>query len=205
MRQRATISTKIRESRGFSLTHLSGVGCPIFADVPILPWTGAFDVSPGKDPASYAVAFDHSAEQAHPGYYSITLGNGVKVELTVAERSGIARFRFPEGQPARLLVDAGRSADTDVHLPLLRPGGRRDKDGSQVELTGNKQPARDGDRGRILLVGYPLHAVLCGCVRAAFPAIRHLAGRRYPQRRSERPAASAPGRGSILASVAKSR
>ena len=122
---------------GFSLTHLSGVGCSIFADVPILPWTDAFDVSPGKDPTQYEVAFDHTTEQAHPGYYSITLGNGVKVELTVAERSGIARLHFPEGQPARLLVDAGRSADTDVHLPLLRPGGQRDKDGSAVEVTGD--------------------------------------------------------------------
>src|ERR1039458_347766 len=24
--------------RGFSLTHISGAGCPIYADVPILPW-----------------------------------------------------------------------------------------------------------------------------------------------------------------------
>jgi putative alpha-1,2-mannosidase len=24
--------------RGFSLTHISGAGCPVYADVPILPW-----------------------------------------------------------------------------------------------------------------------------------------------------------------------
>ncbi len=134
---------------GFSLTHLSGTGCPTFADVPVLPWTGAFDVSPGKDPTSYVVAFDHTTEQAHPGYYSITLGNGVTVELTVAERSGMARFRFPDGQPARLLVNAGRSADTEVHLPTIRPGGRREKDGSEVELTGDT-----GLRGTVTAGGH---------------------------------------------------
>ncbi len=133
---------------GFSLTHLSGAGCPIFADMPVLPWTGGFEISPGKEPDLYSVPFEHSAEQAHPGYYSVTLGNGVKVELTVAERSGIARFHFPEGQTARLLVNTGGSADSDVHLPFLPPVGR-EKDGSQVELTGN-----DGLRGTVTAGGF---------------------------------------------------
>ena len=124
-----------KKINGFSLTHLSGVGCSIFADVPILPWTGPFDVSPGKDPGAYAVTFDHSTEEAHPGYYTVTLGNGVRAELTVDERSGIARFHFPEGQPARLLVNA---SDSYIYGggPLL-PGGGREKDGSQLELTGS--------------------------------------------------------------------
>jgi predicted alpha-1,2-mannosidase len=134
--------------RGFSLTHLSGVGCPIYADVPVLPWTGAFEVSPAKDPNLYVVPFDHSTEEAHPGYYSIKLGNGVKVELTVAERAGIARFRFPEGHHPRLLVNAGASADTNVHLKV-RPGGQREMDGSQVELTGN-----NGLRGTVTAGGF---------------------------------------------------
>jgi predicted alpha-1,2-mannosidase len=69
------------------------------------------------------------------------------VELTVAERSGMARFRFPEGQPARLLVNAGRSADTDIHFVYVPPLGR-EKDGSQVELTGN-----NGLRGTVTAGG----------------------------------------------------
>jgi predicted alpha-1,2-mannosidase len=121
---------------GFSLTHLSGVGCPIFADMPVLPWSGPFEVSPGKNRDAYAVAFDHSTESAEPGYYAVTLAGGVRVELTVDERSGIARFSFPAGVPARLLLNSGGSADADVHLPFLPPVGR-EKDGSQVELNGN--------------------------------------------------------------------
>jgi len=132
---------------GFSMTHISGVGCPIFADVPVLPWTGEFAISPGKDRKMYAVPFDHSTEQAQPGYYAVTLGDGVRVELTVDERSGIARFHFPEGKPARLLMNTGGSADTDVHMTFLPPVGR-EKDGSKVELTGN-----NGLRGTVTTGG----------------------------------------------------
>ncbi|MCL2659370.1 MAG: GH92 family glycosyl hydrolase [Acidobacteriaceae bacterium] len=119
---------------GFSLTHLSGVGCPVMADFPVLPWTGEFNVSPAKDRHMYAIRFDHGQEQAQPGYYAVTLSDGVKVELAAGDRSGIARFLFPEGKPARLLVNTGGSADSDVHMPFLPPAGR-EKDGSRVELS----------------------------------------------------------------------
>jgi predicted alpha-1,2-mannosidase len=97
--------------RGFSLTHISGAGCPLYGDFDVLPVTGTLEESPGKDLAPYVVAFDHNNEEAHPGYYAITLGNGVRVEITVTERAGIARFTFPAGSPARLLVNAGSSAN----------------------------------------------------------------------------------------------
>ena len=35
---------------GFSLTHLSGTGCPVYGDVPILPTVGPV----GRDPTSAA-------------------------------------------------------------------------------------------------------------------------------------------------------
>ena len=94
--------------RGFSLTHISGAGCPIYADVPILPWTGAV-AAPGSGP-EFSAAFTHALEQAHPGYYAVELGNGVKVELTAATRAGIGRFRFPADAARILLIKAGSSA-----------------------------------------------------------------------------------------------
>ena len=39
----------------------------------------------------YAAQLDHANEAAHPGYYAVTLGNGIRVEITVADRAGIAR------------------------------------------------------------------------------------------------------------------
>src|SRR4051812_43154866 len=34
--------------RGFSLTHISGPGCPAFGDVPILPMVGAMPTNPSS-------------------------------------------------------------------------------------------------------------------------------------------------------------
>lgn len=95
---------------GFGLTHVSGAGCPLYGDFGVLPMTAELSASPsGPD----AVAFDHGQEEAHPGYYKVTLSNGVRAELTVTERAGIARFTFPAGAPARLWVNAGSSANVD--------------------------------------------------------------------------------------------
>src|SRR5215213_7709967 len=43
--------------RGFSLTHLSGPGCPVFGDVPILPVVGQVEKSPAADPDAYLSKF----------------------------------------------------------------------------------------------------------------------------------------------------
>src|SRR5215469_11406287 len=48
---------------GYSLTHLSGPGCPGEGDVPILPTVGAV----GSTPSSTTEPLDHTAEQASPG------------------------------------------------------------------------------------------------------------------------------------------
>src|SRR6516165_8851918 len=47
---------------GFSLTHLSGTGCPSYQDVPILPTVGAIPATPAMATAS----FSHGDEQASP-------------------------------------------------------------------------------------------------------------------------------------------
>jgi predicted alpha-1,2-mannosidase len=120
---------------GFGMTHISGAGCPLYGDFAVLPMTGALTVSPGKDFAPYAAAFDHGNEEAHPGYYAVTLANGIRVEITVAERAGIARFIFPAGVPARLLVNAGGSANTQPSQTAGKP--ERDAFGNWIELKGS--------------------------------------------------------------------
>ena len=42
---------------GFSLTHLSGTGCPSYQDVPILPTEG-----PVASPATTVASFSHGAD-----------------------------------------------------------------------------------------------------------------------------------------------
>ena len=59
--------------RGFSLTHLNGGGCPILADVPILPVVGEVKTSPAVSPSYYAQPFSHGNETAEPGFYGSLL------------------------------------------------------------------------------------------------------------------------------------
>jgi putative alpha-1,2-mannosidase len=81
---------------GFSLTHLDGAGCPAMRDFPIFPVSGAWD--PSADPSD---PFDHANEIASPGFYEVTLGSGIEVDLTATLRTGFARFTFPAGRGRR--------------------------------------------------------------------------------------------------------
>jgi predicted alpha-1,2-mannosidase len=97
--------------RGFSLTHLSGPGCPVYGNVPFMPFVGAVTRSPVEDPIAYLAKFEHSGEQAAPGSYSVDLTSPrVRVDLTVTTRTGLGRFTFPETGDANVLVDVGESA-----------------------------------------------------------------------------------------------
>ena len=91
---------------GFSLTHLSGPGCPAEGDVPILPTVGTVNTSATD-------AFSHTAESASPGYYSVQTSNGVTTELTTTQRSGMARFTFPASTQSNLIFKLNGSANGD--------------------------------------------------------------------------------------------
>ncbi|MFF9408606.1 GH92 family glycosyl hydrolase [Streptomyces anandii] len=92
--------------RGFSLVHLSGVGCGLGGDLPVLPTTG--DVTE-TDYAKYAAEFGHDTEQASPGYYKADLDSGIEAELTATTRTGVQRYTFPATDKANVLLNAGQS------------------------------------------------------------------------------------------------
>ena len=102
---------------GFSLTHLSGTGCPSYQDVPILPTTGPV----GTDPEAATATFSHSQEHAAPGRYEVELGPApVSVSLAVTRRTGISSFDFPPATESNLLFKVAGSANpvaaTTVHV-----------------------------------------------------------------------------------------
>ena len=57
---------------GFSLTHLSGDGCAIYGDIPILPVVGSVPASPD----TAIQPFSHADERASAGNYTVSLGGG---------------------------------------------------------------------------------------------------------------------------------
>jgi predicted alpha-1,2-mannosidase len=108
--------------RGFSLTHLSGPGCHIFADVPFIPVVGEIKDSPATNPNAYLAKFSHEHESASPGYYEVTLDTGVRVQLTATERTGFGSFTFPATENATLLVNLGRNASGVKHAEYRHHG-----------------------------------------------------------------------------------
>ena len=94
---------------GFSHTHFSGAGHSDLGDVLLQPISGDVRLEPGeidKPNSGYRSRFDHKSEEAHPGYYAVTLEDyGVRAELTATTRVGVHRYTYPQGKPAHVLMD----------------------------------------------------------------------------------------------------
>ena len=95
--------------QGFSLTHLSGTGCPDLGDFLFVPQVGkpAIAAGPKDHPEEgYQSTFSHDDESASAGNYKVKLQkSGVLVELTAGERAGILRFTFPASDEASIMTD----------------------------------------------------------------------------------------------------
>jgi len=93
--------------RGFSHTHLSGIGVTDYGNIRFMPAIGR----PEKkiDQRGYISKFRHEDESARPGYYSVVLeGSKIKAELTATTDAGFHRYAYPSGKNALLIVDLGR-------------------------------------------------------------------------------------------------
>src|SRR5829696_6900013 len=116
-------------TRGFSLTHLSGAGCPAYGDFPFLPVVGPLKNARSFRTDSYAASFSHERERASPGSYAVETDDGVRVELTTTTRTGAGVFYYPKEKEAGLLIDAGGSA-TGNGASSVRVVGDREAEGS---------------------------------------------------------------------------
>ncbi|MDQ2688418.1 MAG: GH92 family glycosyl hydrolase, partial [Armatimonadota bacterium] len=90
-----------RQIQGFSLTHLSGVGCDDEGNVFLTATTGPIQTQV----ADYQSSYSHQRELASPGAYSVRLSKwDINADLTATERAGLIRFTFPAGQAGNILV-----------------------------------------------------------------------------------------------------
>lgn len=90
----------------FSVDHISGAGCPYGGDFAMMPILGDVPATPPADRRAFTQTFSHDNEVAKPGSYTVTLDNGLKVELTTTTRSGFGRFTFPGSEPATMMINA---------------------------------------------------------------------------------------------------
>lgn len=104
---------------GFSHMHLSGTGIGDWLDISVMPLA-----HPLADTTThYRAQFSHKHEGASPGYYHVTLDNGIKAELTTTTRVGFHRYRFPEDSQPTLRFDlqfnTNWDSPTETHIALL--------------------------------------------------------------------------------------
>ena len=88
---------------GFSHLHLSGTGIGDWCDISVMPSNGLIPDSIRR----YKAAFSHSAEKASPGYYEVTLNNGINASFTSTERCGLHQYKFPAGSKPVIRFDLG--------------------------------------------------------------------------------------------------
>lgn len=82
---------------GFSQTRANGTGINEFGDILLQPFT-----TDKKE--SFGETYLKETETSSPGYYTVTLNNQVKVELTCTERVAFHQYTYPTSN-AKLLVD----------------------------------------------------------------------------------------------------
>ncbi len=126
--------------QGFSLTHMSGPGCPNEGDVFFAPSTGPVRAGLADFTSSYA----HAQEQAAPGVYRVRLARWqIEAELTATLRTGIVRLTYPAGQAANFLVPISHTLNYTVAAQARIIG--RDEIAGWVEnrvFCGNRQTYR---------------------------------------------------------------
>lgn len=108
---------------GFSQTHLSGVGCEVMGELPIMPTSGPV-AETNHD--AYGSGFSHDNEEAEPGYYRVHLDRyGVDTELTATRRTGWQRYTFDPAQPANVMFNTGKAQQRVFDSEVEVVGDRR--------------------------------------------------------------------------------
>lgn len=73
-----------------------------------MPFTGKVRLDKRKQHYphnGYLSTFSHENEAVQPGYYTVSMGNGVKVELAATERVGFHSYYFPEDKQSHIIID----------------------------------------------------------------------------------------------------
>lgn len=90
---------------GFSHTHLSGTGCSDYGDINFMPTFVTKPIVHVASEGKLFYTFKHKTESASPGYYTVTLDNGIKVELSATTRVGIQKYTYKQKGYAWVTLD----------------------------------------------------------------------------------------------------
>lgn len=97
------------KNAGFVINQASGAGCEHMGNFATFPLKGEMKASPDKIRNARIIVSD---EEGHAGYYKAMVQNDVKAELTVTERTGMARYTYPENeQKGTVIIGTGLAAN----------------------------------------------------------------------------------------------
>lgn len=111
-----------KKIKGFSMTHMSGPGCANEGNVFFSATTGPIVTQV----ADFESPYSHKLEIAKPGYYEVQLLQwGINAELSATDRTGVARFSFPGGKAANILVPISHTLNHTSAASVRLVGDRR--------------------------------------------------------------------------------
>ncbi|MBR3989637.1 MAG: GH92 family glycosyl hydrolase [Bacteroidales bacterium] len=108
---------------GYAHVNLSGVGCPELGSLLTMPTTGPLQVD------YHLYGSEYKDEEAHPGYYSVQLLNGIFTEATATTRTSLERYTFPAGE-GNILLNLGEGLTNESGATVRRV--------SDTEVEGSK-------------------------------------------------------------------
>jgi predicted alpha-1,2-mannosidase len=101
-------STDNSNITGFSALHDSGTGGnPSLGNFPIFPQVcSGLDINTCKFPKeARAIHYKNDSIQARPGYFGITLENGIHADMSVSEHAALFRFDFSKASSGNGSID----------------------------------------------------------------------------------------------------
>lgn len=109
--------TYFSKQSGFVINQLSGGGCEHMGNFPTFPVKGKLRMSP-DDIISYRINL--SEEKGYAGYYKAKVQEDIKAELTVTERTGMARYEYPlEESFGTVIIGAGVAATNTQNATVV--------------------------------------------------------------------------------------
>lgn len=100
-----------------SMMHVSGTGGnPTYGLVAQMPLTGALQGINLANNNTYAQNRSLADESASVGHFTTTLLNGIQIDITAANHSGVVRYTFPSLSSSTASVNGTATTNDDAHI-----------------------------------------------------------------------------------------
>lgn len=108
--------TYFTKQLGFVINQLSGAGCDHMGNFPTLPLSGELKVSPDS---IINLRASLSKEKGTAGYYTTLVNDSIQAELTVTERTGMAKYSFSANEKRGTVIIGGGVAATPIEVAAI--------------------------------------------------------------------------------------